>query len=131
MRDTLIRIGLVLALGAGLWAQEHNYDASMGNMPMPGAEESASQAQAAANEEMSHHHLDMGPHMKMTAPRPATQVDKDRAAITVATTREALEKYKDYKAALADGYKIFLPNAPSKMKHLTSNSYAMENAFGF
>src|SRR5437762_1496522 len=132
MRDIVIRIGLVVALCTGLWAQEqHHHDASTGDMQMPEPQESAPQAQAGANDEMSHHRLDMGPHMKMTAPRPATQADKDRAALTVAATRATLDKYKDYKAALADGYKIFLPNVPSKMKHFTSNSYAMENAFGF
>src|SRR3954462_1143494 len=130
MRGTLIRMGLLLALGTGLWGQGQHHG-SMGNMPMGEPQESAPQAQAGANEQMSHHHLDMGPHMKMTATRPATQADRDRAALTVATTREALAKYKDYKAALADGYKIFLPNVPSKMKHFTNNSYAMENAVGF
>src|SRR3954468_21560241 len=130
MRDTLIRMGLLLALGTGLWGQDHQHG-SMGNMPMGEPQEPAPQAQAGANEEMSHHHLDMGPHMKMTTLRPATQADKDRAALTVATTRQALEKYKDYKTALADGYKIFLPKVPSKMKHFTNNSYAMENVFGF
>src|ERR1043165_2846680 len=94
MCDVLIRIVLVLALGAGLWGQEHQHG-SMGNMPMGEPQESAPQAQAGASEQMSHHHLDMGPHMKMTAARPATQSDKDRAALTVATTRDALEKYKE------------------------------------
>src|SRR4051812_3044794 len=97
MRDIVIRIGIVVALAVGLAAQEYHHDGSMGNMSMGEPQESAPQAQAGANEQMSHHHLDMGPHMKMTAPRPATQADKDRAAMTVATTREALNKYKDYK----------------------------------
>jgi hypothetical protein len=131
MRIFFINAGLALALAAGLWAQEQHHHDSMGQMPMGEAQESAPQAQADANEQMSHDHLDMGPHMKMTVLRPTIQADKDRAALTVATTRQALEKYKDYKAALADGYKIFLPNVPTKMKHFTNNSYAMENAFGF
>src|SRR5256885_6783178 len=98
MRSILIRMGLVFALATGLWAQEHHDHGNMGNMPMSEPQESAPQAQAGANDEMSHHHLDMGPHMKMTALRSATQADKARAALTVATTRDALEKYKDYKA---------------------------------
>ena len=60
-------------------------------------------------------------------PKILSQPDADPDQLT----REALEKYKDYKAALADGYKIFLPNVPSKMKHFTNTAYAMENAFGF
>src|SRR6266581_3647479 len=130
MGTFLIRIALVAGLGAAMWAQEHHHD-SMGGMTMGDAQESTPQTQAGANEQMSHHHLDMGPHMKMTPMRGATQADKDRAALTVATTRDALEKYKDYKAALADGYKIFLPNIPTKMKHFTNRSYAVVNAFGF
>jgi|SRR5882724_9323189 len=127
MRIFLLGMGLAAPMIAGGWAQEHHH----GDMAAGDPQESAPQAQAGANEQMSHHHLDMGAHMKMTASRPATQADKDRAALAVATTRNALEKYKDYKAALADGYKIFLPNLPAKMKHFTNNSYAMENAFGF
>src|SRR4051812_27618247 len=133
MRRLLIRMGLILVFSAGLWAQQQHDHGNMAGMSMPSSTESQ-QAQpggADANEQMSHHHLDMGPHMKMTALRPATQAEKDRAALTVATTREALDEYKDYKAALVDGYKMFLPNVPSKMKHFTNNSYAMENAFGF
>jgi hypothetical protein len=138
MRIFILWVGGLLALGVSGLAQEHHDHGSVNDsmkMPMPADSESQGpQAQAGAadaNEQMSHHHLDMGPHMKMTALRPATQADRDRAALTVATTREALDKYKDYKAALADGYKIFLPNVPSKMKHFTNNSYAMENAWGF
>src|SRR3954468_12709751 len=133
MRGLLIRIGLVLVFGAGLWAQQQHDHGSMAGMEMPSSTESPQPQLGAAdaNEQMSHHHLDMGPHMKMTSTRAATQADQDRAALTVATTREALDKYKDHKAALADGYKIFLPNVPSKMKHFTNSSYAMENALGF
>jgi len=130
MHIFLIRLGLVAGLCSGLWAQEHHHD-SMGGMTMGDAQESTPQTQAGANEQMSHQHLDMGPHMRMTQMRAATQADKDRAALTVATTRDALDKYKDYQVALADGYKIFLPNIPTKMKHFTNRSYAMENAFGF
>jgi hypothetical protein len=138
MRIFILWVGGLLALGVSGIAQEHHDHGSMNDsmkMPMPAdadAQQPQAQAGAAdANEQMSHHHLDMGPHMKMTALRAATQADRDRAALTVAATREALDKYKDYKAALADGYKIFLPNVPSKMKHFTNNSYAMENAWEF
>src|SRR3954465_12960753 len=101
MRGPLIRMGLVFVFSAGLWAQQHDHGSM--SMPMPGDSE-AQPAAADANEQMSHHHLDMGPHMKTTATRPATQADKDSAALTVASTRESLDKYKDYKVAIADGY---------------------------
>ncbi len=54
-------------------------------------------------------HMDMGPHMKMTALRPAKPGDAERAQAVVEAARKASEKYIDYHAALADGFKIFHP----------------------
>ena len=45
--------------------------------------------------------------------------------------RKAAEKYTDYKVALADGYKIFLPNLPQKQYHFTNYRYAFEAAISF
>jgi len=49
----------------------------------------------------------------------------------VAAARKAAEKYTDYKIALADGYKIFLPNLPQKQYHFTNYRYAFEAAISF
>ena len=49
----------------------------------------------------------------------------------VAAARTAAEKYTDYKVALADGYKIFLPNLPQKQYHFTNYRYAFEAAIQF
>jgi len=76
-------------------------------------------------------HMDMGPHMKMTALRHAKPGDAERARQIAESARKAAEKYVDYHAALADGYKIFLPNIPQKMYHFTNYGYAMEAAFRF
>src|SRR6202044_1282100 len=76
-------------------------------------------------------HMDMGPHMKMTALRPAKPGDAARAQEVVEAARKASEKYLDYHTALADGYKIFLPNIPQKMYHFTNYGYGMEAAFRF
>ena len=57
--------------------------------------------------------------------------DQKRAEKVVEQARQALEKYKDYNAALADGYQIFLPNVPQKMYHFTNWNYAVGAAFGF
>ena len=76
-------------------------------------------------------HMDMGPHMKMTALRPAKPGDAARAATIVDAARAASAKYTDYHAALADGFKIFLPNVPQKMYHFTSSRYAIEAQFHF
>ncbi len=76
-------------------------------------------------------HMDMGPHMKMTALRPARPGDAERAQKVVDAARKASEKYLDYHVALADGFKIFLPNVPQKMYHFTNYAYAIENASRF
>lgn len=53
---------------------------------------------------MDAHHL----HMHMTAMRPQTPEDAAHANEIVTQLRSGIEKYKDYHAALNDGYKIFL-----------------------
>ena len=60
-------------------------------------------------------HMDMGPPMNMTALRPPKPGDAARAQQVVDAARRASEKYLDYHVALADGFKIFLPNVPQKI----------------
>ena len=76
-------------------------------------------------------HMDMGPHMKMTALRQSKPGDAARAHEVAEAARKAAEKYMDYRTALADGYKIFHPEVPQKMYHFTNYGYAMEAAFRF
>lgn len=76
-------------------------------------------------------HMDMGPHMKMTALRPAKPGDAERAQQISDQARKAIEKYTDYHAALADGFQIFLPHIPQKMYHFTNYSYARESFWHF
>lgn len=94
---------------------------------MPGMGEGTAPAMHA----MEGHHMDMGPHMKMTALRPIQPGDQEKAEQIVHSAREAAEKYQDYKVALADGFKIFLPNVPQKMYHFTNygNAFYARNYF--
>lgn len=91
--------------------QHHMHD-------MPGMSESG--GAAAAMHSMEGHHMDMGPHMKMTSLRPLQKGDQEKADAIVQAARAVAEKYKDYKVALAAGYKIFLPNRPQKQYHFTN-----------
>jgi hypothetical protein len=75
--------------------------------------------------------MDMGPHMKMTALRPAKPQDAVRAQRVVEAARKASEKYLDYHVALAEGFKIFHPEIPQKMYHFTNPGYAIEAQFQF
>jgi len=76
-------------------------------------------------------HMDMGPHMKMTALRQPKPGDSERAQQVVEAARKTSEKYVDYHVALADGYQIFHAEIPQKMYHFTNYSYAMAAAFKF
>ena len=72
--------------------------------------------------------MDMGAHMKMTSLRQPKPGDAQRSQQVVEAARRASEKYKDYHAALADGFQIFLPNVPQKMYYFTNYGYATEAA---
>ena len=85
----------------------------------------------AATPAMQHRHNDMGPHMKLTSLRPMKAGDQERADAIVDAARHIMQRYDDYRAALADGYRVFLPNLPQKMYHFTNYAYAIEAAFGF
>jgi hypothetical protein len=76
-------------------------------------------------------HMDMGPHMKMTALRQPKPGDAAHAQVVAEAARKASEKYTDYHTALADGYKIFHPEVPQKMYHFTNYGYALEAALRF
>lgn len=77
---------------------------------------------------MSSKQVDAGPHMKLTSLRKPNAEDQARAQDIATRTRQALAKYKDYRVALNESYKIFLPQIPMKMKHFTNYRYAMEAA---
>jgi hypothetical protein len=76
-------------------------------------------------------HMDMGPHMKMTALRKPNPGDSDRAQKVAEIARKVSESYADYHKALDDGFKIFHPEIPQKMYHFTNYRYAIENHFKF
>lgn len=76
-------------------------------------------------------HMDMGPHMKMTPLRPPKPGDEARAQQVVEAARNVAERYQDYHVALADGFKIFLPNVPQSMYHFTNYVYGFEARSSF
>lgn len=76
-------------------------------------------------------HMEMGPHMKMTALRKPQPGDTERAQKVADEARKVMEYYADYHKALADGFQIFLPNIPQKMYHFTNYSYGREAALHF
>jgi hypothetical protein len=96
----------------------------MKDMPMDGDKED-SEASTHVMKSMEGH-MDMGPHMKMTALRQPKAGDTARAQEIVEEARKASEKYLDYHTALADGFEIFHPEVPQKMYHFTNKRFAVE-----
>ncbi|MGC1520467.1 MAG: hypothetical protein WA803_02910 [Steroidobacteraceae bacterium] len=79
-------------------------------------------APAWADEAMAH----MAGHMYMTTLRPLQSGDREKADAVLESARAAMAPYQDYHKALADGYKIFLPNIPQAQYHFTQYQYALE-----
>src|SRR5579871_1058007 len=67
----------------------------------------------------------MSGHMYMTSLRPAQPGDKAKADAIVAAAKQAMIPYEDYHRALADGYRIFLPNIPQPLYHFTKVEYGL------
>ncbi len=141
-----IRIGLVLTcflLATLSWAQQQKpgadsnamsgMDMSKKDTPKDTSEMPTMNGEGGAHamHAMESRHMDMGPHMKMTPLRDPKPGDAERAAQIARVAREVAERYTDYKTALADGFRIFLPNVPQKQYHFTNYSYGFEAIFHF
>jgi hypothetical protein len=71
-------------------------------------------------------------HMQLTPTRTATHDDSVRATKIVAELKQAIAKYQDTTAAVADGYKMFLPDVKNQQVfHFTNNRRALLSAFHF
>jgi len=139
----LITILLLLVSSAGAqesqpsqseWQQSQGAMAGMASGEMQQKTEAKSDAGRAAMNAMSdsmHMSGNMDRHMFMTSLRPKSAGDDERAAEIVKTARESIEKYKDYRVALADGYRIFLPHVPQKHYHFTNYWNAFKARFTF
>jgi hypothetical protein len=127
MRKGVIFIAVSLT-AAVLYAQ-HDHQQQADTPPAQGDLAATTEAMS-----HSHHHEDhdhMGAHMHMSALRDPQPGDQEKAQQVVDQVRVALEKYRDSNAALADGFKIFLPNVLQKMYHFSKWQYAAGAAFYF
>jgi hypothetical protein len=113
-------------------AQDSQSGADHASMPgMTMDPDDASVGEHNAMVDMQHMHSGDTPHMHMTKPRPATADDQKRANEIVEELRSGIEKYKDYRVALNDGYKIFMPNIPQPEYHFTNYENGFLEAFAF
>ena len=106
----------------------HPMDPNMPGMDMDDAK--ANEAHAVHDMTPGQHEAH-NPHMHMTAMRPQTPEDAARAREIISQLRAGIEKYKDYRVALNDGYKIFLPNLPQPEYHFTNYVNGFLEAFTF
>jgi len=62
----------------------------------------------------------MAGHMYMTSLMPLQKGDREKADSLVDSAKAAMAPYQDYHKALADGYRIFLPDIPQPQYHFTN-----------
>jgi hypothetical protein len=95
--------------------------------------ESFPEAARTANDAMSGSgmKMDTNPHMYMTELLPKKMGDDQRASEVLGIVRKSIAKYRDYHAALADGFEIFLPKVPQQQYHFTNYRNAIAAAFVF
>jgi hypothetical protein len=86
---------------------------------------------SAETDKDAHSQMASDPHMKMTELRREKPGDKERAAQISDRAQKAIEKYKDYRTALRDGFEILLPNVPQKMYHFNKLEYYAEGESQF
>jgi hypothetical protein len=84
-------------------------------------------ATGAASGAMAH----MAGHMYMTALRPLKGGDRQKADVLVERAKTAMAPYQDYRKALSDGYKIFLPDVPQPQYHFTKYEYGLQARLRF
>lgn len=71
-------------------------------------------------------------HMKLTPQRPPAPGDSARAAALVTRIRTSLAKYRDVRAAAADGFAMFLPGVKNQpVYHYTNRLWALEAVMRF
>lgn len=83
---------------------------------------------------MEHHHESATAmlHMRMTPTRSPTHDDSTRARKLAAEIRAAIARYADTSAAVADGYRMFLPGVKQqRIYHFTSRRNAVAESFRF
>jgi len=110
--------------------QSQTAGADHANMPGINMEEAQSNEQAAMHDMANMNH-GTSAHMHMTAARPQSATDQQRAEEIVKELRAGIEKYKDYHVALNEGFKIFHPELPQPEYHFTNYANGFLEAFTF
>jgi hypothetical protein len=89
------------------------------------------EALRAASAAMSRSDLDSNPHVYETVLRSVASGDQQRAAEILGILRNSMAKYKNYRAALADGFQPFMPETEQPLYWFISNRNAYASAYEF
>ena len=137
-------VGLLIVAGASGRPQQQQKqppaspgkDDSMQGMPgmdmshMDMGHDEQDHVESGAMHAMAHGHME-GSHMHMTSLRPLAPGERERADQIASTLKQAIEKYRDYRVALADGFRIFAPNLPQSEYHFTNYWNGFVEGFTF
>ena len=75
--------------------------------------------------------LGQAAHLELTPLRPPNAADSARGAEILREMRDGIEQYRDYRRAIADGFRVFLPNVPMKVYHFTNYRRAFSEGRSF
>jgi hypothetical protein len=122
-RTRMLRLsfGIVLlsALPGHAWQQEQKMSAPNPSGPSHACDDLSSMGgMSVMGESMGA----MTNHMCITPLRPKQPGDEEKAKALVAEVKAAIEKYRDYKKALADGYVIANPKVDQPQYHFTNDA---------
>ena len=127
-RSTIVAV-LLGAVSSQLYAQ-HSHDRS--DMAATASHGSHTSSDPMAGMADDWKMAAMAKHMAYSSTKPLTAKDSARAAYVINELRQAIVKYRDVKAAEADGYKMFAPQIKNQPQyHFTKNWNAIRNQFGF
>jgi hypothetical protein len=115
--------GGVLTLAASPAYTQQKQDPSMGNMP---GMDMNGKGGMGDMKDMGPSMAAMAGHMYVTPLRPVQPGDEEKVKAIVAQVKAAIERYKDYKKALADGYAIGNPNVNEPQFHFTNEANVLE-----
>jgi hypothetical protein len=84
-----------------------------------------------ASQSISSSDANANPHVYTTVMRSNSSGDSQRAQEILDILRRSMAKYKDYRAAIADGYEPFMPKTEQRLYWFISNRNAYASAYEF
>jgi hypothetical protein len=133
-RNSLLKLAAaaaIVVLPSSALAQGHDHGTTT-KQPANTRNAESDSSVAAGTDHVMNGKMVAGLHMEMTPTRPMTREDSIRAAEIVRELRASIEKYKDVRLAVKDGYKQFAPGLKGqKVLHFTNYRSAIRASFSF